>query len=136
LLTLFYLHSEWGVARLILATGVRAQGGILKKSKKKSLSTREKFREILETKYNVLSIASFLCGFCLHITEYEQIRRRGGGGGAKFYWAQGHRIPKYGPGGSNSYSTFLKVNHIFLLYILASALLHDISTKFALEIKS
>jgi len=31
--------------------------------------------------------------FCLHITEYEQIRE----GGAKFSWAQGRKIPKYRP---------------------------------------
>jgi hypothetical protein len=37
----------------------------------------------------------FLCCFCLHITEYEQMG--GGGGGAKFYLAQGRKIPKYGP---------------------------------------
>jgi hypothetical protein len=29
---------------------------------------------ILETHYNILSFVSFLCCFCLHITEYEQIR--------------------------------------------------------------
>ena len=64
---------------------------------KKRLSTKEKFKGdlfcILETHYNVLSFVSFLCCFCLHITEYEQIR-----GGAKFSWAQGRKIPKYGPG--------------------------------------
>ena len=49
---------------------------------------------ILETHYNVLFFVSLLCCFCLHITEYEQIR----GGGTKFSWAQGHKIPKYGPG--------------------------------------
>jgi DMSO/TMAO reductase YedYZ heme-binding membrane subunit len=49
---------------------------------------------ILETHYNVLSFVSFLCCFYLHITEYKKIRRRGG---AKFSWAQGRKIPKYGP---------------------------------------
>jgi hypothetical protein len=47
---------------------------------------------ILETHYNVLSFVSFWCCFCLHITEYEKI------GGARFSWAQGRKIPKYGPG--------------------------------------
>jgi hypothetical protein len=64
---------------------------------KKILSTREKFKGDLYWKhYNVLSFVCFLCVFfCLHITEYEQIR---GGGGAKFSWAQGRKIPKYGHG--------------------------------------
>jgi hypothetical protein len=39
--------------------------------------------------------------FCLHITEYEQIRR----GGGTFSWAQGGKIPKYGPGHSQSYDS-------------------------------
>ena len=69
---------------------------------KKRLSTREKFKgdlywrtidtiDTIETHYNVLSFVSFLYCFCLHITEYEQIR-----GGTKVSWAQGHKIPKYG----------------------------------------
>jgi hypothetical protein len=62
-------------------------------AEKKRLSTREKFKGDLYWKhYNVLSFANFLCCFCLHITN-EQIR-----GGAKFSWAQGRKIPKYGPG--------------------------------------
>jgi hypothetical protein len=47
---------------------------------KKRLSTREKFKGDLYWKHYVLSFVSFLCWFCLHITEYEQI---GGGGGAQ-----------------------------------------------------
>jgi hypothetical protein len=43
------------------------------------------------TMFCLLSV--FCVFFCLHITEYEQIR----GGGAKFSWAQGRKIPKYGP---------------------------------------
>jgi hypothetical protein len=66
------------------AKGARAQGGILKKIeievwyvRKKRLSTREKFKGYLYWKHHVLSFVSFLCCFCLHITEYEQIRGRG-----------------------------------------------------------
>ena len=51
---------------------------------------REKFKGdlycILETHYNVLSFVSFLCCFCLHITEYEQI---GGGGAQNFLGPRG-----------------------------------------------
>jgi hypothetical protein len=47
----------------------------------------------LESHYNVSSFVNFLCCFCLHITEYEQIR----GGGAKLSRAQVCKIPKYGP---------------------------------------
>jgi hypothetical protein len=36
-----------------------------------------------------------LCCFCLHKTEYQQIRA----GGAKLPWAQGRKIPKYRPEG-------------------------------------
>ena len=84
---------------------------------KKRLSTREKFKGDLywhtidtigtiETHYNVLSFVSFLCCFCLHITEYEQIR----GGGCKLSWAQGRKIPKYGPAcsGHRPYSELLQ----------------------------
>jgi hypothetical protein len=61
---------------------------------KKRLSTREKFKGDLYWKhYNVLSFVSFLCCFCLHTTEYKQM----GGGATKFSWAQGRKIPKYGP---------------------------------------
>ena len=60
---------------------------------KKRLSTREKFKgdlywhtiDTLETHYNVLSFVSFLCCFCLHITEYKQIR----GGGRKIFLGPG-----------------------------------------------
>ena len=60
---------------------------------KKRLSTREKFKgdlywhtiDTLETHYNVLSFVSFLCCFCLHITEYKQIR----GGGGKIFLGPG-----------------------------------------------
>ena len=55
---------------------------------KKRLSTREKFKgdlywhtidaiDTIQTHYNVSSFVSFLCCFCLHITEYEQIREGG-----------------------------------------------------------
>ena len=37
------------------------------------------------THYNVLSFVSFLCCFCLHITEYEQI----GGGAQNFLGPRG-----------------------------------------------
>jgi hypothetical protein len=70
---------------------------------KKRLSTREKFKGDLYWKHYVLSFVSFLCCLCLHITEYEQIR---GGGGTKFSWAQGRKIPKYGPAYSNRISFF------------------------------
>jgi hypothetical protein len=50
----------------------------------------------------------FLCYFCLHITEYEQIRT-----GGTFSWAKGRKIPKYGPGHSQSYdSMYFKVRVI------------------------
>jgi hypothetical protein len=46
----------------------------------KRLSTREKFKGDLYRKhYNVLSFVSFLCCFCLHITEYGQIKGVGVG---------------------------------------------------------
>jgi hypothetical protein len=48
--------------------------------------------------------------FCSHITEYEQIRR-----GGTFSWAQGRKIPKYGPGHSQSYdSMYFQVRGIYL----------------------
>jgi hypothetical protein len=58
-----------------------SRGSILKKIEielwyagKKRLSTREKFKGDQYWKhYNVLSFVSFLCCFCLHITEYEQM---------------------------------------------------------------
>ena len=103
-------HYNIPIAVFTQGPGPRAanfQGRHIKKNRdwnmvcgKKRLSTREKFKGdlfcILETHYNVLSFVSFLCCFCLHITEYEQIR---GEGGTKFSWAQGRKIPKYGPGG-------------------------------------
>jgi hypothetical protein len=55
----------------------------------------------------VLSFVSVLCCFCLHITEYEQIR---GGGGAKFSWTQGRKIPKYGPGDNTKWKSILGNN--------------------------
>jgi hypothetical protein len=45
-------------------------------------------------------LSVFLCCLCIHVTEYEQM---GGGGAAKFSLAQGRKIPKYGPGRSQSY---------------------------------
>jgi hypothetical protein len=42
---------------------------------------------ILETHYNILPFVSFFVFFCLHITEYEQIR--GGGGGRKIFLGPG-----------------------------------------------
>jgi hypothetical protein len=62
--------------------------------------------------------------FCLHITEYEQIRR--GGGGGTFSWAQGQKIPKKGPGHSQSYdSMYFQVRVIDgkTRYILTVALM-------------
>jgi hypothetical protein len=60
---------------------------------KKAVHEREiQGRSILKTLCFVF--CHFLCCFCVHITEYEQM---GWGGGAKFSWAQGRKIPKYGP---------------------------------------
>jgi hypothetical protein len=68
------------------AKGAWAQGGKFRDWSmvcgKKKVSTREKFKGDLYWKHYVLSFVSFLCCFCLHITEYEQIR--GGGGATKF----------------------------------------------------
>ena len=62
---------------------------------KKRLFTGEKFKGDLYWKQCWYHSATEFCRcFCLHITEYEQIR---GGRGAKFSWAQGRKIPKYGP---------------------------------------
>jgi hypothetical protein len=44
---------------------------------KKKLSTREKFKGDLYWKHYDLSFISFLCCFCLHITEFEQMGRGG-----------------------------------------------------------
>ena len=58
------------------ATGWQiSRGGILKKIKIEIWYAEKKrlLFCILETHYNVLSFVSFLCCFCLHITEYEQI---------------------------------------------------------------
>jgi hypothetical protein len=41
----------------------------------------------------MFSFVSFLCCFCLHITEYEQIRK-----GEHIFLGPGRKIPKYGPG--------------------------------------
>jgi hypothetical protein len=49
-----------------------------------------------------ITVPSFLVTTLLVLegaeAEYEQIR--GGGGGAKFYWAQGRKVPKYRPADS------------------------------------
>jgi hypothetical protein len=67
--------------------------------KKKGCPRERNLRKIYTEntiKFCLLSV--FLCCFCLNIIEYEQISGRGGG--AKFTWPQGHKIPKYGPAGS------------------------------------
>jgi hypothetical protein len=60
---------------------------------KKGCPRKRNLREIYtENTIMFCFFCQFLCCFCLHITEYEQM-----GGGAKFVWAQGRKIPKYGP---------------------------------------
>jgi hypothetical protein len=61
---------------------------------KEGCSRERDLREIFSENTKMLSFVIFLC-FCFHITEYKQM---GGGDGAKFSWAQGRKIPKYGPG--------------------------------------
>jgi hypothetical protein len=75
------------------------QGRHIKKSRlkygmrgKKGCPRERNLREIY-TENTMFCLLSVLCCFCLHITEYEQI-----GEGAKFSWAQGRKVPKYGPG--------------------------------------
>jgi hypothetical protein len=62
---------------------------------KKGCQLEGNLREIYTENTMFCLLSVFLCCFCLHITEYEQIR--GVEGGAKFSWAQGLKIPKYGP---------------------------------------
>jgi hypothetical protein len=55
-----------------------------------------------------LSFVSFLCCFCLHMTEYKQM------GGGKFSWALGRKIPKYGPGPRPTRSGFDNITSTIL----------------------
>jgi hypothetical protein len=83
------------------AKGARAQGRHIKKkieievwyAGKKGCPRERNLREIY-TENTMFCLLSVFCVFCLHITEYEEIRGRG----AKFSWAQGRKTPKYGPG--------------------------------------
>ena len=95
------------------ATGARAQGGILKKKsrlkygmrgKKKGCPRERNLREIY-TENNVGTTArrSFLVTTLLALEGAEAIAYWGGGG-AKFSWAQGRKIPKYGPGCTGTFS--------------------------------
>jgi hypothetical protein len=51
---------------------------------KKGCPQERNLREIYTENTIMFCLLSVFCVFCLHITEYEQIR-----GGAKFSWAQG-----------------------------------------------
>jgi hypothetical protein len=59
------------------------------RKKKKAVHEERNLREI----YTENTMFCLLSVFCV-VFAYEQI----GEGGAKFSWAQGRKIPKYGPG--------------------------------------
>jgi hypothetical protein len=73
-----------------------SRGGILKNSRlmrgKTGCPRERNLREIYTENTMFCLLSVFCVVFLLHVTEYEHIR-----GAAKFSWAQGRKIPKYGP---------------------------------------
>jgi hypothetical protein len=63
----------------------------------KRLSTREKFKGDLYRKHGFWSFVSFLCCFCFHITEYEQMW----GGAQNFLGPRGVKYLNTGLGAAN-----------------------------------
>jgi hypothetical protein len=91
---------------------------------KKSCPQERNLREIYTENTMFCLLSVFWCCFCLHITEYEQIR----GGGAKFSWAQGHKIHKYGPGGHDTTIKLLfycALQEVYILCLRCDCVLHQ-----------
>jgi hypothetical protein len=57
----------------------------------------------------------------LFLLTHNWIWTNRGGGGAKFSWAQGRKIPKYGPGNNNHFPYFNSITNINPILGIATA---------------